>query len=934
MPSHAARLAGLALLALASAAAPGAAGRMAPQQAGAGAGAPGAAPTSPAAADAVSEERRAARELIERGDGDDVVLALAVQKLLDGGDLSTLRLVLTGEAQKPIAGLLRALEKLDAASVEPLLPEILGAAAHQSSEIVRAQAQADLRSLAEKRRSTVEFCIGWLADPARDTAQRVAVIDALGESRNLVAVEPLIAALRGPQSAQARAALTRLTRFDFGPEAGVAEWTAFWEANRDASRDVLVTRAMEHQKTAYDKRQLAMTAEVVRSRIDRMDGSIELLIAGLADEYPEVRLGAARRLAEHENKDRAASAVPVLLRRLGHAVSASGGSLAGEGLAPGLPPAAGALPAEPARTAAAAPSPVAAVPESALAVESDPGVRAQFVNTVGLLGRSRDDVRLALLAELGTSPYGAVTAAAAAALCTLRDQPSVVGPLLDHLDRSPGEENAIAVLQAVALNRPTGVIPRLAALASPPQLPRVRAAAVRALMASESAPAALDRVQLIADTDPSADVHFALAVALGDRVRGLPADAPERTRIVSLLQSLLDDVAPSVRVEAAAALGKTAATTALTLLEKRAGAETEASVVVAIVQALGALKLPESAPVIGRLLSQRRNPPIPGLETAAQTALSALGETRAPEQWLALAESLENNGAHALAAWCYAEVVRRFEPSAADRDAVARARAGRARSLVTSAELPPAEPRGAASDLRPSPALEALALLDQLATEGAPYPSEAERLELQARASDALGHFDAAADFWGRRFALLPVGESSRVVTRRAWAGALRRAGRNVEALRQMRELLAADTTNNALLYEYAQVEEALGQYAEAQTDLDRLLGRLSDVDAELRVQVQAAVERVRAALAGMQSAPGSGAPGTDVPEKSAEGRQAARVRPMVTPLVAPPAVPPATPSVAPAVVPPDAPPESPPPDAGPAPAPAPANGPAPAAGA
>ncbi len=850
MQRPASRLA--AVLLLIGATSVSASARMAPQQAG---NVPPTVPTggSPqtqpagAVADTVPDELRQARDLVERGGDDHARLVLAAKTLIDAGDLSTLRLVLTGRALKPLSGLLRALEKLDGASIEPLLPEILSAAGSQSVAAVRELAQTDLRYLAASRASAVETCIGWLADPALAAASRSALVDALGESRNLVAVEPLIRALEGPQAAEARVALKQLTGHDPGPHAGVPEWTAFWDESRHFKRDVLLEQALQAQELVHEQLLESMAAEVVRSRIDRMDNDIEKLITGLADDYPDVRLAAAVRLAAHENKTGAAAAVPVLLRRLGHAVLGNGGNAALEGLA--IP----ALESVPLLVPLAAPP--AAATDVVLTLETDPGVRAQFVTSVGQVGRGRDDVRTALLAELQTSPYGVVTAAAAAALCTLRDQPSVVAPLLDYLERMPGEENSVTILQAIALNKPIGVIPRLAALAVPEQLPRVRAAAVRALMASENTQLALDRLQQIFLIDTNTDVHFAMAVALGDRVRTLTADAVERTRVVALLGALLDDVAPSVRAEAASALGRTGANAAVALLEKRSAAETEASVVVAIVQALGSLKLQEAVPVIGRIVAQRRSVPLPGLETAAQSALSVLGEQRPPVQWLELAESLAGNEAHSLAAWCYAEVIRRFESRAEARDALALARAGRARELVAAAQPE-----------------EALRLLEQLAADNALYPSVVERLALQARACEALSNFGKAADFWSARLELLPEGESSRLATQRSWADALRKAGRNTEALKQLRELVAVDGANNTLLFDLAQVEEQLGQYAEAQTDLDRLLGRLAEQDAGLRVQVQASLDRVRAVLAGNLPAPAAApAKPAETPAKPAE---------------------------------------------------------------
>src|SRR5262249_33693058 len=157
--------------------------------------------------------------------------------------------------------------------------------------------------------------------------------------------------------------------------------------------------------------------------------------------------------------------------------------------------------------------------------EPDPEVRAAMVRTLALLGRTREDVRTALIAEL-QSRFSVVSAEAAGGLELLANQPSIVAPLLDYLARVDGEENSVNVLTAGAQNRPAGVFSRLLPLLSPPHPPRVRGPAVRALMACETVGLALDTLSQLWVKDDTHEVHFAMAASLGDRVRQLAPEAP------------------------------------------------------------------------------------------------------------------------------------------------------------------------------------------------------------------------------------------------------------------------------------------------------------------------------------------------------------------------------------------------------------------------
>ncbi|MGQ0551664.1 MAG: hypothetical protein ACT4PU_00415 [Planctomycetota bacterium] len=790
------------------------------------------------ALDAVLE----ARAVLAEPNVPEVRLAVAVKTLLDANDHASLRAVLNEGTESAAAGVLKSLAMAvqTPALYEPLLPDLITAASSAAASLRQPGALA-LERLAAASNSATAALIAELQlinAPERGRA----IVEALGGCTQLVAVKPLIEQLEGAVAASARSALRRLTGHDLGEDAHRAAWQLFWEKHAHLSREALLDLGIEaeRRRLAQNLEQLQSTLdqtlqEVIKARIDAMGtDNIGRLIAALGDSYPAVRKEAALRLSALAAKEQALSAIPHLLGRLGHPAAASNGESNGT----------------------ASPGPVTAPngngsasngTTAGLPVETDNSVRAALVRTLGVLGRNRPEVQQALLEELRATDE-AVAEAAASSLVLLRGQPALVGPLLQYLERlartvpNPGvaeADRAAELLLAIAANRPAGLVSRLqpwmrAGLSRDGGQPaRVRAAALRAIIASEGDESDLERIAASGAADEAKEVRFAVAFALGERlVRLRGAESTEPARIVALLAALLNDVDASVRAEAVTALGKSAAAEALGLLEERARVETEASVVDRVLEAIGALGRVEGGAAIGRIVA--RGPASTTLQTASRAALGVLGAQYAPADWDGLGETLSSVGAHDLSAWVFGRLAEMPLEAPEERDLGPRARARRAEELLHA---------GRAADAR-------TALLELHAAEAA-LPPLSTRLALLASACESLGLHGEAADHHLARLKLLPEGEAARVPTLRAASAALRRSGRDAEALPLLRGLVAEFPADNALLLDLAGAEEGLGQLDQALATLERLESRVPAEQGELLAQVQAALVRVRTARAG-----------------------------------------------------------------------------------
>ncbi len=808
-----------------------------------------------AAAPDVPPEVLEKRAVLADPQADEGAVSAAATILLGHGDLVALRAALAGAAQVPALGVLSALGVVDPPLSEPLLEDVVALSARTGDDVLRARAEATLDKLLNGRHAgaaaRVGRVLGWLRDAGFDPARREVLLAALGRSGQLELVEALIEALAGPGAAGARAALQELTGHDLGAEADAAAWRAFWDEHRHLTRERLLERGLDRARQQVDRAEqqreddrVAFVAKlgeveqkVVAERITFMGNALERLLKGLSDEYADVRLEAATRLAAKGNDEKAAStALPALLRRLGRSAANGNGHPGGTGETPGEPPA-----------------------------ESDLRVRAALVRALGVLGRPREtqagdaapavpaveaqqrEVRRALVAEL-TAPDASVAAAAADVLEQFRNQPEVVAPLLDYIARLPADavDERVGALKAVAANGPLGVSERLQQWAALEQPTAVRAAAVRALIACEDLDVVLESLGQIYGQDPSREVRFGLAAALGDRLgRPAPDDEATRASVVRVLGRLLDDEEPSVRAEVVTALGRSGQATAMDGLARRARQESDETVQDRLVAALGELRQVEGAATIGQLLAARQEHRAT-LRDAAQAAVALIANGE-PARWLACGQALSAEGAHDVAAFCGGEVVRRFSQAPEHQEPVDRARGLQAVELALDGRWAEARP-----------------LLAALAAAGAAFPARDELLLHLSEACEHLEDWPGAADWRVQRLAALPPGDARLGPETLLAARALVRAGRALEAQPLLAQHVEAHAEDNLALFELAGVEESLDRLEEARRTLERLDGRLAEGD-QLRPRVLEARERIAQRLASRAAPePPSGTQRTD----------------------------------------------------------------------
>ncbi len=774
------------------------------QEAGAGRG--GAADDEDA-----SPQVRASRRALRDGTEEVPVLAIHATRLLDAGDVRTLAEVMAGSDREAILGILQALQTTTSVA---LLPEsIVLASKAEDPEISRLTLDYLVR-LARGQSDVTERLVARLVAADLPHAAQVTIVRVLGKSRDLRAVDPLVDRVDGALGDPARRALEELTGHAFGNDR--LAWRSFWDRSRDLGRDVLLERSLASEREARTETESRMREEIVQMRIRLMGSDVDQLIGGLSDEYAAVRLASAQRLASHPNGEQAATAIPVLLDRLGYGANGHGyvngdGGTNGQGEAGGRG-------------------------------EADPQVRAALVATLGVLGRGNAAVQDVLLSELRSGDPG-IAAVAAAAFERLRDHPEVVDPLLDYVERSPVTEGTlVTVLRVVASNQPSGVLDRLAAWLDPAHSATVRAAAVAAIMASAELPAALAAVESVAGNEDVRDVRYALAKALGDRARTIPGDDPARPQVLALLGRLLDDVDASVRAEAASSVGEAGGADAFAQLDRRSRAETDAGVMVRIVTALGEIGEREGVGVIGRVLSSWTGDSAAELVDAARRALLVLGEGVAADGWLEMAGTLQEVGNPGLAAWALREILLRHEGDPGSRDVVSLARGHLAEVLCLNGQ-----------------AAEAYQMLVELHEAGAPYPAPRMRLELLARTSEQLGRTSEAADWYLERLDELAEGDATRLETQRGAVRGLMGAGRWQEALPLVTELHDLDPTDNDVMFRLARVQAGLGRDHAAVATLRRLQARVPDEGDALRAEVEVLLAELEPAIAAEDALPATG---------------------------------------------------------------------------
>ncbi len=754
-------------------------------------------PTVPRQEDPLAAPRAA---LLAGRDGS-AVLSLHAKTLLDAGDVETLGAVLDGGGRASVLGVLSAIQ---VSRDTRLWSQLVGLVTHAEDDDVRTRAEETLVLLARTSADDlVPQVVEDVADPTRDRDERRVLVELLGQSGDLSAVDALINRLDGPLRAEAHAALVALTGHDPTAEADPEAWRAFWATHDHLSREALLEQALATQRTALVELLATKNREIVDLLVARLGQDVSRLVEGLESAYAAVRVEAARRLGGHPDREQvSAAAVPVLMARL---------DPSGEN------------------------------------PERDPTAESAMIAALGELGRPRtDDAIPSLLILKLRSPDALVVSAAVTALSVQRQRPAIVSPLLDLLDASDilDDPRLIAtVLSTVAQNMPGSVLPRLTPWLAATQPPEVRAAAVRAVLATDDLAAALDEVESVDLSVAHRTVRYDVAKGIGDRVRGMGLEPgfAGQDRIQELLSRLIGDADASVRAETAITVGEVGNSAGLSILEARAAVETDTFVQERIIEGIGELGLPDGVPVIGRICGQRLNGNAARVEGAARVAIGRIGAEGRARDWVLMGERLREVAAYGLAAWCFDEVSARFGAAPEMRDEVDEARGRHAEVLYEAHRF--------------SEARDELLALDQ---GDARFPPRERRFYLLARVFEELEEYTHAADFDMQRLALVDPGAAGRSDAERNAARTLRLAGRPAEALELIDGLLGdapADSSSNDLMLEKARCHEDLGQWAAGDAVLVRLQQRADPADTAFLAEVDEMVGRVRRAAAAAATA-------------------------------------------------------------------------------
>ncbi len=727
-----------------------------------------------------------ARRILLEENPDRDVASLHAHLLINEGDFETLRVVFVSEKRGAILGVLSAVQVSRDPSLFSALPQLMSTT---EDEEVAGRALDTAEFLVRIHRELLQESLGEVANPTRGEGERLALIQILGESGQLTAVPTLISLLEGVLQGESHRALVTLTAHDGSRQ--VADWTEFWSAHDHLTREQLLEMALYRERREGAEREAALVQEVIDLLIAHMAGDVDRMIEGLAHSYREVRLEAARRLFEIDDPKRASAAVAVLQQRLKGEVGVE-----------------------------------------AETQELDPEVRAFVVAAYGRLGRGDETLPAVLVQEL-QSPHPLVSRAAVAALSLQRDRQSLVLPLLSYLEGGDHEVAVtVTVLEAIAKNRPRGMLGRLLSFLAKEQPVEIRAAAVAALMADEQINECLELMGEVVVPEEAREVKYAVARAVGDRARDVEIPEDARAQMVTLLERLIKDPDASVRAEAASSLGDTGELLALQILTDRSLVEADESVLEKLVGAVGALGFIDGIPMIGRVSRKGSNGNHASLLDASRGAVARIGQDREPHDWLRMAELLSQVAAWDLAAWCYEEIDGRFGSAIEVRPLVDEARGRHAEVLWQAGSY------AAARD-------ELLVLHESEAR----FPPFMTRLELLARTHEQLSDFGEAARFDSERLDLTPPGQSGRVELLQDAVRTFRLAGRFEEALGFYEELLEGKDGPEAdlhLLYDRATLFERLGRWDEAISHLQDLRDRVDAGDVQFLEDINTVITRIQ----------------------------------------------------------------------------------------
>lgn len=598
---------------------------------------------------------------------------------------------------------------------------------------------------------------------------REASVEALGNSRDLTAVDTLLAVMaRGGKQflLPAAGALHKITLRDFGTDA--EGWKAWWDKNRHLSRDRIIEEAALLLKKDYlGEVQISLQRDPVRA------------FDFLGHQMVEVRRLAADAMKIHSANPAIVAGLDKVLAHL-----KSG--------------------------------------------EKDAKTLIPLLDVLGMVNGSVAGVQETLVGFLADQePLVAAAAARGLTALKTKDPHAMVGAVQSRLSdlKNPGPGPMALKVELLELLRNCGALGAavdanlVRGFLDPAHDITVRRKAVSTL-GETGDPGVLEDLGKLLTGDPSDVIRFEVAgalVPLGKTVnKGNPS--PElRQNCIEALKAGLNDVKANVRSECVINLGELEAPDLIAVLKGHLHQESDAAIcrlclagfkrfpgldgIQAIADSLAVLRGREPS---REILDSYR-------ETARKTVRDLCQETS--DLWFAAGEKLLAAGNHVLAAWAYEEFTKRAKEGNGQDDKIAQARGRRARAMYE-------------FDLKG-----ALPLLREILDSRGAEPSERELLRLLAEGYLREADFPNAAAMYDLYLGKVPEAEEAArtEACRGAWQ-AHSGAGNWPRAIELIAGLAQRDGNNHTLLFDHATTLLKAGQTEPAEQKLRQLLdGRLGD---------------------------------------------------------------------------------------------------------
>lgn len=603
-----------------------------------------------------------------------------------------------------------------------------------------------------------------------------AAVDFLAVSRDLTAVDILIAVLESGDAEvkkSARTSLVLLTFKDCDLDAG--KWKEWWGRHRHLSRDRLIEQSvlkdLQGKVSALSKENLELVQAVIALDPKRAfeflgndDVRIKRFAAGFLLEnalHPEIANRLDMAVAHLDEGEYDKETRKMLLSLLGQVnVDADG------------------------------------VPQALIRHLQDQDVEIARISAESL--KALIEKKL-----LKDEDYAAVTAAV---------QQRLAGLTAPETGHAAFKSELIGLLKECGDSGAAVDSALLRKYASAGQEPAVRLSAIQALgVAGE--PEVLQYLKDTLDNDPDGAIRFEAANAL--QLLG-KSDKLDKAPVIAALAGGLKDLQANVRSVCVDGLGIFKTQEVVDILLKHLESESDPKVCSDCIDTLGSFKNTVGLHAVVRayaILKGRDLEPA-AMEPCAEASRKALRKIseETPELYYTAGEKYFAANCFAMAAWSYGEFLKTARPANGEQDVIAGARGKLAQSLYLGGSI-----------------AEALPLLEEIEKQQGSEPSKRERHRLLAGGYLALGDFAKSAAWFDKYMALIPEAEAAALeqAQRDAWSAHF---GCNAfdRALELASVLKTRDPGNNLYLYRFALSLTRANRIDEAEKEFRRLLnGRL-----------------------------------------------------------------------------------------------------------